>query len=275
MRLGAALVTVLIIGWAATSAAAKDGSHRRVAVLEVRSGATGASDLGLRLALILRRTTSLDVVDTEDARRAIGSKVVEELARCSGDLGCVAGVGKRLRCDQVLVVGVSQLGDLIVSLQLVDAKSGKLVARLAESLPEGSEPDDNTLERYLRRLFSKWDFRRYGTIRVDADVTGAEVEIGGIGRGRTPIDPVVVEAPARYDVRVRKAGYDDFTAAIDVPADGVFEVKPRLSKRVTQTTWYGKWWVWAIAGTVLTSAVVTGVVLAEDEPTSGSGIIVW
>jgi hypothetical protein len=85
---------------------------------------------------------------------------------------------------------------------------------------------------------------------------------------------VVVEAPERYDVLVRKAGYQDFTAEIDVPPDATVEVKPQLSRKgSTVTPWYGKWWVWAIAGTVVTGAVVGTIVLTQDEPTT-AGVIV-
>jgi len=245
----------------------------RIAVLEVRSGSTGALDLGLRLALILRRTTSLDVVDGDDARRLLGAHVDEELARCSGEPGCVARVGARLKADEVLLVGISELGDLIVALQIVEVKTGKVRARVNESLAANAQPDDNRIEGYLRRLLPRNVFRRFGVIRVSADVDGAAVEIGGVPRGSTPLEPLVVEAPQKYDVRVRKSGYQDFTAEIDVPPDATVEVHPRLTqKTVGVTPWYGKWWVWAIAGTVVTGAAVGAVVLSND-PSTASVIV--
>ncbi len=248
------------------AAAAKE--RRRIAVLEVRSGSSGASDLGLRLALILRRTTSLDVVDGDDARRALGARMADDLARCAGEPPCVARIGARLKVDDVLLVGISELGDLIVALQIVEVKSGKVRARVNDSLAADEQPDDNRLEGYLRRLLPRSDFRRFGVIRVSSSVDGASVEIGGIQRGQTPIMPVVVEAPQSYDVRVRKSGYEDFTLAINVPPDGTVEVQPRLRiKGADQSPWYGKWWIWAIAGTVVTGAVVGAVVLTQDDPT--------
>jgi hypothetical protein len=255
-------------------ARAVQGAKRRIAVLEVRSGASGASDLGLRLALILRRTTSLDVIDGDDARRTLGARMEDELARCAGEPPCVARIGARLKADHVLLVGISELGDLIVALQIVEVKSGKVRARVNDSLEAEEQPDDNRLEGYLRRLLPRGDFRRFGVIRVSSSVDGASVEIGGIQRGQTPIAPVVVEAPQSYDVRVRKSGYEDFTVAIEVPPDGTVEVQPRLGlKGAGQAPWYGKWWVWAIAGTVVTGAVVGAVVLSQDDPTTAPVVI--
>jgi hypothetical protein len=276
--LGRAAVTLLLVvavlGGGAARAEAAKGGKRRIAVLEVRTGATGASDLGLRLALILRRTTSLDVLDGDDARRVLGARMDDELARCAGEPACVARVGARLKADDVLLVGISELGDLIVALQIVEVKTGKVRARVNESLAADEQPDDNRLEGYLRRLLPRGDFRRFGVIRVSASVDGAAVEIGGIPRGRTPLAPVVVEAPERYDVRVRKSGYEDFTAEIDVPPDATVEVRPKLAQKgAGAAPWYGKWWVWAIAGTVVTGAVVGAIVLSQDDPTA-AGVIV-
>ncbi len=72
---------------------------------------------------------------------------------------------------------------------------------------------------------------------------------------------------------MRKSGYQDFTAEIDVPPDATVEVHPRLTqKTVGVTPWYGKWWVWAIAGTVVTGAAVGAVVLSND-PSTASVIV--
>jgi hypothetical protein len=252
---------------------AADGQRTRIAVLEVRAGSQGASDLGLRLALMLRRTTSLDVVDGDDARRLLGARIDDELARCGGEPGCIARVGARLKADSVLLVGISELGDLIVALQIVEVKSGKVRARVNESLAADAQPDDNHIEAYLRRLLPRNVFRRFGVIRVSTDVEDAAVEIGGVPRGRTPIDPLVVEAPQKYDVHVRKSGYEDFTAEIDVPPDATVEVRPRLSRKSAAAgAWYGKWWVWAIAGTVVTGAVVGTVVLTQ-QPNGASVVL--
>jgi hypothetical protein len=266
------VIAAMLLATAQVAHAAR--SKRRIAVLEVRTGAAGASDLGMRLALILRRTTSLDVVDGDDARRQLGGRLADDLARCSGEPPCVAKVGARLQADDVLLVGISSLGDLIVALQIVEVKTGKVRARVNESLAADEQPDDNRLEGYLRRLLPRAAFRRFGVIRVSASVAGAAVEIGGIPRGRTPLEPVVVEAPERYDVRVRKPGFEDFTAEIDVPPDATVEVKPRLTERGNGAgAWYGKWWVWTIAGTVVTGAVVGAIVLTQASPRS-AGVIV-
>ena len=63
--------------------------------------------------------------------------------------------------------------------------------------------------------------------------------IGGKRRGRTPLDPLLIEAPAKIDLRVSKTGYVDYTLQIDVPPEAVVEVRPVLTRR--EGAWYGKW----------------------------------
>lgn len=272
-----ALVMAVAVVLAPLRAAAKEKTggkraRRTVAVVEYRAGATGAPDLGMRLALILRNGTAHEIIDPDDARRIAGAKIDEQVARCGGEPECIAGLGRKLGADEVVLVGVSEFGDLILALQLVEAKNGRVVARVADSLPPDAEPDDDTLEGYLKRLLPPSDFLRYGTIRVKTNVKGASVAVNGKPTGKTPLDPIVLPAPSTVDVRVSKKGYVDFTARIDVLPEGSVEVNPVLQRRESGA-WYGRWWVWAIAGVVVVGAVGTTVLLTQDEPDS-VGVIV-
>lgn len=255
--------------WAAVAplpeAWAKD--RRTIAVLEFRAGAEGATDVALRLAMILRQLTAFEVIDPDDARRITGARVDAALARCSGDAECVAKLGARLGADEVIVVGVSEFGDLILALQRVDVARARVLSRVAESLERDAEPDDAALEGYLRRLLPPHAFLRYGRVVIRTNVEGAKVWLGGKLFGMTPLGPLQVEAPAKLDVRIAKAGYLDFRARIEVPPEATIEVRPTLV-RDRGPAWYEKWWVWAIAGGLVVGAGVTGAILLWPEPTS-------
>jgi hypothetical protein len=267
MRRGLACVTAALHVLLCVRVAGADEKHRRVAVLEYRAGANGASELGSRLALILRTKTSIDVVDPDDARRLLGNKVDDELAKCGGEPRCVAQIGARLDAREVILVGVSELGDLIVALQRIDVKSHAVAARIAESLAPDAEPDDAALEGYLRRLMPRADFLRFGTIRIATDLKGATVTVDKKSHGKTPLGPIQVEAPAKYEVRLSKHGYADFTVRVDVPPDGTIEVRPTI-QRLRGASWYDHWYVWAIAGSVIIGGVIGGIALAQPSPTS-------
>src|SRR5262249_1774289 len=218
-------------------------AHRSIAVLEFRGGSTAARGIGLRLAAILRQRTSHPILDADDARRIFGAKLDDAVARCGGEAGCIGVIGRKLGSDAVLVVGVSELGALILAFQLVDSVSGKVDTRVADSLPRAGEPDDAALEGYLKRLLPPADFVRWGTLRIEANVQGAEVTVGGSAKGKTPLAPIPVQAPQNVDLRVSKDGYLDFRARIDVTPDSTVEVRPVLALR-PGSSWYEKWWVW-------------------------------
>lgn len=213
--------------------------NRHVAVLEYRAGSSAVPRIGTRTAALLRAKTSLQVIDEDDARAAKGARVDRAVARCSGQPRCVAGIGRALGADEVLLVGVSELGDVILTFQRVDVTSARVVARVAEALAPGTVPEDGAIVGYLRRVLPRADFVRWGTIEIHANVAGARVEIGGALRGTTPLRPLRVHAPAAYVIAVDKSGYVGFRAEVNVPPDAIVRVEPVL--RPSHDAWYDRW----------------------------------
>jgi hypothetical protein len=232
--------------------AAHADEKRTVAVLEYRAGARGARDIGLKLARLLRETASLKIVDGQEARRKLGPKVDNELAKCGGEAMCVGAIGEQLGADEVLLVGVSQLGDIIIALSRIDAKRGQAGARLAESLPQDKEITDEQALGWLRQLFPPEVFRRYGSIAIDANQEGAAVSLNNEPAGKTPLpEPVKVRAPATYNLKVAKNGFVPFEARVDVLPDANVAVHATLVKESREVPWFKRWYVWAIVGGVV------------------------
>jgi hypothetical protein len=255
------LLLLVLAALSAWPAAAGATGRRRVAIVEHRAGVTRAADLAARMAALLRGAAAVDVVDPVEARRRLNGRLDAVIARCGGDPRCVAEVGERLHVDEVILVGISQLGDIIVALQRIGVSTRSVAARIAEALPPDTEPTDEVLLGYLKRLLPADVFRRYGVIRVRSSVSGAAVDLDGVVRGQTPLAGLKVEAPRRYQLKVRKPGYLDFALALDVPPDGLVEVNPDLQRRPGELAWYQRWWVWGIAGTVIAGSA-TAVVLS-------------
>ncbi|MCU1278879.1 MAG: hypothetical protein JWM53_2425 [bacterium] len=233
------------------AASAHAEEKRTLAVLEYRAGAKGAREIGLRLARLLRETSALNVVDLQEARRKL-PKVDAEVAKCGGEAMCVGTIGEQLGANEVLLVGVSQFGDVIIALQRIDAKRGEAGARLAESLPADKEITDEQALGWLRQLFPPETFRRFGSIAVEADQPGAAVTLNGETAGKTPLpEPVKVRAPATYKLRVEKSGFVPFQARVDVLPDANVEVHASMVRESKDAPWYKRWYVWAAIGGVL------------------------
>lgn len=267
--------------------AARQGA-RTVAVLEFRAGASGAQGVAQELAEQLARLTSNRVVSPRDARRSIGPSLDAAVARCAGAPACVADLGNALGCQEVILVGVSQLGDIILAVQRIDVSRGVVVTRLADSIRPGRRVDPEAIAAYLRRLLPPEQFRRFGRVVVRTAEAGDEVYVDGKLRGRTPLPPLRVAAPARIKIRVARQGHQDFVARLDVVPDASVEVKATLGRSGAQAPrWYQRWWVWAMVGGVVAAGAVTAAaVAASDGPdrvpavvrlpplTQGSGALV-
>jgi hypothetical protein len=57
-----------------------------------------------------------------------------------------------------------------------------------------------------------------------------------------------VPAPATYRLRLDKVGYAPFQARIDVLPEATVAVHATLVRYSGPTSWYKRWYVWAIVG---------------------------
>lgn len=247
----------------ASTPAAAQTSSRKVAVIEVRSGSSAVPDVGTRLAQQLASSTSLTVLTPDAARQSYGDRLDAEATGCVGQAGCIARLARSMKVDEILLVGISELGDIIMTLQRIRA-AGDVAGRVAEAMPPDATPSPADLDKLLRRVFPEKDFERYGSIRVEANIKGAAVYLGEKKIGTTPLAPVQVLAPADYQVIVKKKGYSPFRAAIEVGPDTVVKVNPELTA-LQRDAWYKKWWVLAIAGGVTAAATVGAVILVTRD----------
>lgn len=257
----AALILLLLAASGSTAIGAED--HRRVAVVEHRAGVVQLAGLAERLAAVLKQTAALSVVDPKEAHRRIPN-VDSQVAHCAGGASCIAQLGVRLNVDEVLLVGISQLGDVVLTLQRIDVTSETTVGpHFGEALTVGEEPDDSKLLEWLKRLFPPEDFLRFGFIIITANVNQAEVRLNHERRGATPLaERLKVPAPASYRVALEKKGYAPFAARIDVLPDATVEVRAEMSPSEGTMAWYKRWYVWAIVGGVVAAGAIGAIVYA-------------
>jgi hypothetical protein len=257
----------------AASGTARGAERKKVAVLEYRAGVSVYRQMADRLATALRKNAALVVVDPAEARRRL-PRVDAEAGRCAGDATCLSQLGAQLGVEEVLLVGISQLGDVVLALQRIDVLRGKVGPQLSETL-EGDEPDDARLLGWLKQLYPPEVFKRYGFISVITSVDGAAVKINTQVRGDTPLGaPLKVIAPRSYRVDLEKSGYLPFSASIDVLPDATVEVRAELSPEAAPLPWYKRWYVWAIVGGVVAAgAIGTAVYLARPDDMHVSGFI--
>jgi hypothetical protein len=240
-----------------------------VALFEYRNDVKQLADLPERLTQALTQNTSLTVINQQDARRRLGAGVDAEVARCDGETRCLSMVGRRLGAREVLLLAVSQLGDVVMALQRIDVGSQRVLGRYADSIVSGQTVDEARMLGWLQQLYPPETFKRYGQIRISTDVSGAQVYVNAKARGKTPLPaPLQVLAPGNYRLLIEKDKFVPFQASIRVMPDTLVEVTAPLPREGKESPWYRRWYVWAGITAGVAAVVATGVAirLATQQP---------
>ncbi len=272
-RAGIAALAAAATLAALAAPARADDPRRAVAVLEFRADSTALPQIGARVTAVLGARTSLKVLSDDQARQRYGATLDADVVACDGEARCIGRIGKKLEVSEVLVVGVSELGDVILTVQRIDARTGKVKARLADALAVDAAPDEAALVTYLSRVLPAEDFLRFGTIAIRVDVKDADVTVGGVHRGQSPIPDLRVPAPATYPIEVSKLGYTTFRAEVDLAPDANIKVNAQLT-RPGSDRWYTRWYVAAAAGVVVAGAVTATIVLTRDRDSVPIGAVI-
>ncbi len=259
-----AAIVLAWLGLTLSLAQADPNPKRKVAVVEYRAASSGLPGIATRIALALGKQTSLAIIGHDQTRVLYGDNVDQVLVKCAGDPECVAKIGQKVGAVEVILVGVSELGDVILTMQRIDVASHVVSGRIADSLAAGTQPSDSQLDQYLTRLLPPGDFLRFGVIDIVASEAGASVTVGGERRGLTPIQPLRLRAPASYEIKVEKTGFVPFTTQIALPADGELRVRAPL-QRPGKDTWYTRWYVLAGMGVVVAGAAGGAIYFATNE----------
>jgi hypothetical protein len=252
-------LALAIAALASPRAAHGDPEPRRtLAVLEYRAGSSALPGIAARVVGYLSKQTSLQVLGPDQARAVYGDQLDQVLVRCGGEATCIARIGQKIGAAEVILVGISELGDVILTMQRIEVASKSVASRVADSLAAGAIPSDRQLTSYATRLLPPNDFLRFGVIELVANLAGAAVTVGGQPRGATPITALKLRAPATYDIRVEKPGYVAFSTKVALPPDGEIKVEASLSRRRSEA-WYQRWYVLAAAGFVVAGAGGTAI----------------
>ncbi len=248
----------------ASPAHADNNPKRKVVVLEYRSGSSALVGIGGRLATEIGKLTSLGVLGPAQAKTVFGENLDQTVVKCAGEAECVAKIGAKVGAADVVLVGVSELGDVILTMQRIDVSTRTVSARIADSLAADASPTDEQVSQYLGRLLPPTDFLRFGIIEIIANQAGALVSIGGERKGTTPLAPLKLHAPATYSIRVEKDGFVPYTTKIQLPPDAELKVEAELSRR-TGKAWYQRWWVVGGLGLLVAGAAGTTIYFATRE----------
>ena len=243
---------------------------RKVVVLEYRSSSSALPGIAGRIVATLQKQTSLELLGPDQTRATFGDHLDQVIVKCAGEAECIAKIGAKVGASEVILVGISELGDVILTMQRIDVQAHIVRARVADSLANGAAPDDDQIGYYLAKILPPGDFMRFGVIDIISSQAGALVTVGGEKRGATPIQPLKLHAPATYTVRVEKDGFVPFTTKIALPPDGTLQVNANLSRKGGGTAWYAHWYVLTLGGLIVAGAAGGTIYYATRPPPATS-----
>ncbi len=253
MRLPLAIAIVCVL---AASARAELDPRRKVVVIEYRAGSSALPNVVDELVAEMSRQTSLQVLGPDQTRALYGEQLEQAIVKCAGEPDCVARIGAKVGAAEVVLVGISELGDVILTMQRINVRTRTVSVRIAESLAANAAPSADQLGYYLAKLLPPADFLRFGIIAISASEPASTVSVSGTRRGVTPIPPLKLRAPARYPIKVEKPGFVPFTTTVQLAPDSEIKVEAVLSRRGGGTAWYQKWYV--LTGIAIGAGLVGG-----------------
>jgi hypothetical protein len=181
------------------------------------------------------------------------------LQDCTGDVACLARVGKLLNVEQIISGNVGGLGEsYVVNLKLVEVGEARELRRIQE--PISGNPDELIDAVRVAAYGLVAPERLRGALSVLADQPGATVYLQGKAVGTTPLPTLRGLKVGSYALRLTKPGYTDVVETVRVRFQKTAQVAVQLQaprraagtpKKVERPLpWYTRWWVWAAVGVV-------------------------
>jgi TolB-like protein len=229
------------------------------------------------LASTLNQIEGISVISRDDIRAMLDKVATEGELGCTENLECIIEIGAALGLAKLVTGTVGKLQDTyVIAMQLIDTRKAAIENRVLETFEGDADELRHAVKLAACQLVGVDYMHRLGGVDFMFNVANASVRLGD--RALQLVDhrlDVHGLAPGRYSLRVMADPSDYYPLQTDVyVAPGADNVRTlRLSDR--PTPWYGKWWVWTVGGAVLAATVTSAIIVASDEPSSGSGQVIF
>jgi PEGA domain len=225
------------------------------------------SELVARLETLFRMELDRLARQPMPTRREIDRAITADQRECTGEEKCLGAIGKKLGVDVVVTGTVGAMGDTyVLNIKAVDTATAKQLQRI-QSDPLRGSPDELIEGVRVAAYKLLAPDQLHGSIQIQTDLLGAEVQLDGKSLGKTPLPQlgVIAKQPlGKHRLRVQARGYAPFEDEVDVHFQKVSQVVVRLLPsdkvigtgkidRVERRPFYTRTWFIVAAGVAAVS----------------------
>jgi uncharacterized protein (DUF1697 family) len=219
------------------------------------------------LAAEYQQIEGVSVLSREDIRVMLQQVELEAQLGCLDDLQCVAEIGAALGLSRVITGNVAEVdGTRLVSLRMIDTRAATVLSRQVEAFEGDARELTQAVKLAGYRLLGVSLDGKPGGVAWTFNVPTGKATLGAyafpIRSHQLKLSLVPV---GRYSLWVVPDGDGYLPLRTDVFVPPGLNSVRSFELAQTPQRWYQQWWVWAIAGAVVTASATTAVLLNGRE----------
>lgn len=213
--------------------------------------------------VVQRAGDRYQVVSRNDVRVALAQAAQEQLAGCGDE--CAQDVARAVAAAFVLSSTLTKVGeDWVLTLALVETGMSEVKRRQVARYRGDSAGLVEVVRPYITRMFDTTAAEGHrGNVDIVVTEEDAQVLIGEVDLGISPVRRAVDLTIGTHRVRVNKAGFVPFEGDVVINTSETSVLTVDLIDEDTLRPWYRKWWVWTSAGAVAVAVTTTVAILAR------------
>ena len=185
----------------------------KIAVLELDSLGI-SSELMRNLEMLLQRSIGtigkVEVIPTISVQMALQGQKKHEARKCGGGPQCAVSVGRVVGADVVVFGTIGAMGQSFsLNIRAMDVTTGREIARQQSTISGDRDLLIPSLRMAAYELIAPE--RIVGSLQIEINVAGVEIEIDGKSVGTTPLESAVENlTPGQHLVVLKRPGYSEF-----------------------------------------------------------------
>jgi hypothetical protein len=248
------------------------GEQLRLAIMPLAANgvpAPTADAMTQILAAEYSQIEGVSVLSREDIRVMLQQIELESQLGCLDDLECVAEIGAALGLSRLVTGNVADVaGTRLVSLRLIDTRAATVLSRQVEAFEGDAKELPHAVKLAGYRLLGVPLEGKPGGVAWTFNVAAGKATLGAQAYPIQAHQLQLNQLPVgRYSLWVvpDSDSYLPLRTDVFVPP-GLNNVRSFDLTRAPER-WYQQWWVWAIAGAVVTATATSAVLLHGKDDT--------